>query len=355
MIIGTCGFSWSGSSAVADLLMEFSDIQVYDKIEFLLAYFPDGLEDLDFHLNKNCSKFLSSTVAIPRFRKVANYLLNKPTKGQIKELTEKYLDSITQVTWKGLGQGQILVHNYWMFDHVGKKFTYKFLRRLPVKLCKKINLYPLSNMEFSVCPDNFNEVTLEYTDAILRAIGLDLSRPIVLDQPFAGNDPVKSLKYYRDAKAIIVDRDPRDLYLLAKEYFPKTSYQVPYENVKDFIAYYSNMHKTINNSIENSNILYIRFEELVYEYEATVNRIMEFLKIYNHDLPRKYFVPEQSMVNTRLYIKTNKYSNDIMEIEKTLSQYLYDFDNHSDIFKNEDNDKKIFDKCILSDKYSWRK
>ena len=60
MIIGCTGFSWSGSSAVTDLLMEYSENQVYRK-EFIFAYHPDSLSDLDFHLNDECSKFLSTS------------------------------------------------------------------------------------------------------------------------------------------------------------------------------------------------------------------------------------------------------------------------------------------------------
>ncbi len=87
MIIGTCGFSWSGSSAVADYLAEFEENQVYNEDEFVLAFHPDGLRDLDFQLNCHCSKFLSSTVAIPRFRRVAHYLLEDATHRQIDKIT----------------------------------------------------------------------------------------------------------------------------------------------------------------------------------------------------------------------------------------------------------------------------
>lgn len=343
MIIGATGFSWSGSSAITDLLSEFDECQVYDDIEFILPYHPDGLEDLDFHLNKSCSKFLSSCNAIPRFRKVANYLLNKPTRGEIKKLTDVYLNKITQVKWKGSVQGEFLLHNMRCYKYFGKNFTCKLLRRLSPKLCKRINMYPLQTCEFSIQPENFDEATLEYTDAILKSLGLDISGIIVLDQPFAGNDPIKSLKYFRDAKAIIVDRDPRDLYLLAKEYFTKFSYQIPYENIDDFIKYYSNLHKTLRNSLGSPDVLYIRFEELVYDYENTLNKIMLFLGLTVHNRPKKYFIPEKSMVNTRLYMKCEQYLDDIIKIEKGLSEYLFDFDKYKHKYKLQLKNQQVFD------------
>jgi hypothetical protein len=353
MVVGSAGFSWSGSSAITDLLKEFDDTQVYDQIEFLLAYYPDGLEDLDFHLNVNGSKFLSSSVAIPRFRKVANLLLNNATKGEVKKITDEYLDRLVQVRWKGLAQGQILLHNSWVFKHFAFNFTYKLFRRLPPNLCKKINLYPLNMIELSIEPDQFSEATLEYTDKIIQAMGLDISKTIVLDQPFAGNNPAKSLKYFRNSKAIIVDRDPRELYLLAKVYFPKTSYQIPYERVDDFILYYKNMHKTLAHSMGNSNVLYLRFEDLVYEYDKTVNKVMNFLGLENHARPRTCFVPEKSMVNTRLYIKCKDYADDIKKIEKELSEFIYDFEQYSDKFNNQDIAQQMFDDNPLSIGYKW--
>ena len=69
MTLGICGFTSTGSSAVIDLLHEFDEFQVLDKIEFGISYCPDGLEDLDYHVNKY-SKYTSSVVAIERFRRL---------------------------------------------------------------------------------------------------------------------------------------------------------------------------------------------------------------------------------------------------------------------------------------------
>lgn len=347
MIIGACGFSWSGSSAVADFLSEFEDIQVYDRIEFILSYHPDGLQDLDFHLNSSCSKFLSSNVAIPRFRWIANYLLDKPTKGKIKKITDDYLDSLIQVKWKGLAQGQILVHNKWLFENVGKKISYRFFRRLPESFCKKINLYPISNIEFSVLPDHFEEKTIEFTDNIFKAIGLDVSKHIVLDQPFAGNNPVPDLKYFRDSRAIIVDRDPRELYLLAKHYFPKTSYQVPHDDVKSFVDYYGCMHRTVEEAIKDSRVLYIRFEDLVFNYDMTSRKIIDFLGLKENLNARKCFVPENSMINTCLFLKNHLYDEDIKYIEENLKDYLFDFNNYIELYKDKICEGEMFDENPL--------
>lgn len=325
MIIGTCGFSWSGGSAVADFLAEFDENQVYNENEFILAFFPDGLEDLDYNLNIKCSKFLSSTVAIPRFRKVAHLLLNGPTKGKIDSITENYLKNIIQAKWLGTGQGQILFHNPLIYN-----FAMRCLRHLPVSFCRKFRIYPLLSMEYAIKPKGFIEETQAYTESILKCIGLDVNKNIVLDQPFPGNNPMQCMRYYKDSRAIIVDRDPRDLYLLAKEYYPKRTYSNPHENVDDFISFFYNMHKDLKNVASQKDILYLRFEDLVFEYEETTNKIISFLNLGEHVRPLHHFQPERSMANTRLFNKCTKYPEDIKIIEEKLCDYLFDFDKYSD-------------------------
>lgn len=323
MIIGTCGFSWSGSSAIADFLAEFDENLVYNENEFVLPFFPDGLEDLDYNLNQKCSKFLSSTVAIPRFRKVAKLLLDGPTHGQIENLTEHYLQQIEQARWTGTGQGQILFHNPKMYF-----FSLKVLRHLPPGFCKRYKVYPLRQMEYAIRPDGFYEATQKYTESILRSIGLDLSKNIVLDQPFPGNDPINCMRYFKDARAIIVDRDPRDLYLLAKEYFPRRTYSNPHDTVEEFITFFYHMHKNLVEVATHKDVLYIKFEELVYEYESTTTKIKSFLKLGEHKSPKAHFLPERSMANTRLFDKGCKYNDDIRKIEERLPDYLFDFDKY---------------------------
>ena len=67
--IGVCGNYAAGSGAFLDLLYEFDDTQLLIKKEFMFTYLPDGIEDLDYHIN-NYHKYFSSVVAINRFRKL---------------------------------------------------------------------------------------------------------------------------------------------------------------------------------------------------------------------------------------------------------------------------------------------
>ena len=328
MIVSTAGFSGTGSSAVNEFLAEFEENQVYSRDEFIISYCPDGIEDLDYHLNKGASKFLSSCVAIPRFRKAMNYRLKVETKGKIKELTNAYLDKIIQTSWTGTGQGQEALHNGFLYQNLGVRINMRISKKMPRKLFEKLHLYPLGKMEFSVEPDDFYTHTKDYIDSIFLCFGLDLKKNIVLDQAFAGNNPTKSFPYFRNPKAIVVDRDPRDLYTLFKFVYDRLNYVVPIDNVEDFVTYFLNMHKSmkVNNNCED--VLTLRFEDMVYNYEETTKKIVDFLGLHEHTTPKKYFIPEQSMINTQVYKKHPEISDDIKYIETHLSDYLFDFDKY---------------------------
>ena len=327
MIIGVCGFSWSGSGAVLDYLMEYDHIQIYNR-ELTIAFFPDGLSDLDFQLNENCSKFLSSTVAIPRFEKMVNRVLQRATDGKIKELTARYLESLTQAQWIGAGQGQLVRHNQWFYWHIGNRLLHRVYRKLPPHLCKRFKLYPLTNMRLSIKPDDFLQKTQIYTNEILKLLGLEPDGIVVLNQPFPANNPSRCLRYFRNSKAIVVDRDPRDIYVFLRETFYGNSYSVPVDDVHAFIAYYKSLHAEIETLKTSENILYIRFEDLIYEYTRTTDQINQFLGLPKNENARKYFVPEASMINTRVFEKTQKCYEEVRTIERELPEYLYDFDSY---------------------------
>jgi len=327
MIVGVCGFSWSGSGAVMDYLMQYDNLQIY-KRELTIAYFPDGIGDLDFHLNENCAKFLSSTVAIPRFKKMTKRILKRPTKGAIDKLVDDYIESLVQSKWIGAGQGQLVLHNQWFYWHVGNRLLHRTYRKISPDICTRLRLYPLTEMELSICPDSFIEKTQLFTDNLLVSLGLDVSKTIVLNQAFPANNPKRFLRYFRESKAIVVDRDPRDVFVFLSDVFRGNSYSVPFQNVEEFVKYYRALHNDINKYKKEDNILYLRFEDLIYEYEKTINKINSFLGLDKLEKDRILFVPEQSMINTRVFENSNISKNDLEYIEQELPEYLFDFEKY---------------------------
>lgn len=346
MIIGVCGFTSTGSSAVSDYLKEFSSNSCFDKDEFIITHHPDGLEDLDFHVNRKISKFTSSTIAFLRFRRVSHLLLKDATKGEIDKIVNDYIENICQVKWEGYASNDFVLFNNWFY----KYFWMKIVRsHILEPLANKFNYYPkffpVRTMEYAVKPNDFDEYTKCFVVDVLKALGLDLNKNIVLDQPFAGNDPMRSFKFFDDPVAIIVDRDPRDNYIFAKEVLKARGKQIPTEKVEDFIEYYKTMRNF--DLTENARILKVRFEDMIYQYDCTTEKIKKFLNLNEEDRFKRVFDPNLSKHNTCLYRRFPKYAEDVKKIEVALGEYLYNFEDYESQLPKE-NGKMFYGKSPLN-------
>lgn len=333
MIIGSCGYGATGSSVLTDLLREYDGVQVYDAYEFTIAYRVDGLQDLEYHLMKQYAKNCSGDYAIKRFLEMSNCyktpFIHKPCSGdEFKTLSREFIDGIVQLKYRGVDTADMLTGNVLrnIFAFASKKvFMPKFVEKITHK---PSFLWPCREMYYSIEPENFYDEARQYINKILKAMGADLSKPICLDQPFEGNNPENSMKFFEDSYAVIIDRDPRDLYLEFKytnhpdgKFFPRT-------NVHDFTVYYKNMRK---NQVETSNrVLRIGFEEFIYEYEASVEKLEKFLGLKEHKRPKTGFKPERSINNTQQIRKHPCDVNDIRYIEEHLSEYLFPFEKYPD-------------------------
>lgn len=346
MIVSTCGFGSTGSSAVSDYLLECENFCVFDDVEFNLASRVDGLEDLEYHLMIRNSRLAKGIQAIRRFESLISsssreWIVNtKITKAQIDELTHNYINSITQVSFVGYqprskNSIKAFFEHYW-----GESiFLNRFIPYLEKHgyLKKNIDFYPLGEVKASNKPANFYDATRIYVRDLLTAMGCDFSKNIVLDQGFVGNDPAKSFPFFDNPYAIVVDRDPRDLWIFAHVKLLSRGRFMPVDNVDKFITYYRMMRDNQPYKEKNDRIMTINFEDMVYRYESTSSKIDMFLNLKN--IRRKsIFDPAMSIANTNLIRKFPQYKKDVKKIEASLSEYLYPF--HE--FKNIDNSGQMF-------------
>lgn len=339
MIISTCGFGSTGSSAVSDYLLECDDISLFDGVEFTLASMPDGLEDLEFHLIKQHTRFDSSIFAIYRFRNLVKDMTkiwvknSSITKEQIKSYTDEYLDEITQIKYIGdppeMTRKEMGVINHYLGYSL---FLHRFIYRLErKKKIKKNHVYfPFREISCSIEPENFYTATKKYVKRLLEAMGCNFEKKLVLDQAFAGDNPQKSFCFFENPYAIVVDRDPRDMYIFSKEILLSRGRYMPTDKVEDFIKYYRLLRENQPYLRENPRVLRISFEALVYDYENTTKQINDFLNVKNTK-KKTIFIPEQSAANTNLIRKFPKYSDDIKIIEKELPEYIFNFDEYDHI------------------------
>ena len=336
MIIGTCGFASTGSSAVSDYLKEFDENQVFDRFEFTIPYLPDGLEDLEYHLTQHVCRDDSCGIAIPRFRRIVNKMLIPTLKcrypisrEQLESVADKFIKSIVQLEWKTTKRTDILLNPSWFFYYFGDRtMKYRILPFLQRKIGHVVDMWPYRKVEVSIYPENYVEAAKQFIRDVLGLMGADFNKNIVLDQPFLGSNPVRSFRFFDNPKAIVVDRDPRDNYLFTKQVLYKTENIMPVSDVKTFVKYYRLFRDKHPYKQPNDDVLCIHFEDMVYNYEDTTKWIREFCHLPENPRPKSIFDPHLSIANTQLYMRFPEYGADIEYIKKELPEYLFDFDKY---------------------------
>ena len=339
MAIGVCGYGYSGSGAVIDLLKEYEGLSVLDSNEFCISYDPDGIEDLFYHLVTS-NRFMDSDIAVCRFINYINYSFRprarwgKGVSASVKKITNELISDVCDVCWNGT----------WGRDVKYPSFLGSILKwhvAFPVSKCFKRlfkkYLYPYRTIFLAKKNFDFRARLKQYMSDVLNAIGYSDNDCLVVNQPFSVSNPEKSFPFFNNPKAIIVDRDPRDIYFLCKYELKVNCTWMPLDSVEQFVKYFKNVREHRRFS---ENVLYVRFEDLVYRYNETVKKIESFLGIssINHVNPKSVFKPEISKYNTQLFKKYASCKKEIAIIEKELKDFLFDYSNFDEL----DSYKKAF-------------
>ena len=329
MIVGACGFGSTGSSAVTDYLREFDNFQVIDCIEFSWVSAVDGLIDLDWHLNHPHNRTGDSIVAIERFkqlavRKAKSYQRSGLSQAVFQKSVDDFLNAIIMTSWKW-NRPEKGARPLWDKSLRWLMNKTHFVYRWETKHGRRWNHFPFENVYLSVMPENFEEAAKKHVRELLTGMGADLNKPLILDQPFAGNNPQACFKFYDDPYAIVVDRDPRDNYVFAKTKLLGKWHLMPVEPVEEFVKYYRALRKNQPYTEKNEKILSLKFEDMVYHYDETTKKIRDFLHLSDNPNPKSIFDPEISMPNTQVWKRFPQFAKDIEYIERELSDYLFDY------------------------------
>lgn len=347
-IITCTGFYGTGSSAITDFLSEFDNCTSLGDYEFRFIHEPNGIRDLEYNIIENNHRHNTSN-AIKQYIKYANHLNGDIIRKGYRrywgdyfmEATKKYINNICEVqcgTW-------------WNYDQYQKGTLFNDLDLIYKGICNKLGFVDRSLLTLmgekgyytAISKEEFYQHTQEYISNLINFINKTNSDFIMLDQLVPPVNIDQYLHYFKDdLKVIVVDRDPRDCYLLEAVVW-KTGI-IPYKSVTDFCKWYKIIRKNINVDKENTSvILRINFEDMVYQYDETIAKIMDFigLEVSNHKFVKEKFNPSISINNTNLKYLYPEYRKDIAIIEEELSEHIYDFDNYSQ-YQECRNAKKIF-------------
>lgn len=337
MIIDITGFGWSGSGAIIDLLREYDDIQISKSIELSVLYNVDGIKDLEYKLlHKHCRTF-DSDVAIKRFFRLIDGRYSKIIDKKISLIARQYIENLSGINYTARSIYDRLYFPSYKYNLSGyyNRFIGKFIdnRYLTPVLGKRfvnsLRIHHINTKYLSYNPDNFLVETQLFMKKLLDFIKDDSGRDLVTDHMFPPDNPTPYFKFVQEPiKCIVVRRDPRDTYILAKEIYAG-AIPIPVDSVEKFIWFYK--HIVEEQKIENStDILNLNFEDLIYNYNKTIKRIESFLNINEHNRIGTFFFPEKSINNTQLFKHFRRYEDDIKLIEEQLNKSLYPFDNYSD-------------------------
>lgn len=343
MILDLTSFGWSGCGAYHDLIREYDNIEFPYKgdWEFHLLWTVDGIYDLEHKLCHKSCRVYDSDFAIRRFLDIAKHLNTSSMIGYNRiyknpsfyDISKKYIDKIVKIKFPGHSFDDITHPNKW--EDISSVYNNIINRLLCNRIARKIGLnrigeniqfYNAHTMMVAYHPDDFLQVTQDYLRELISYMRKDNNKVLITDQMFPPDCPELFYKYITEKhKTIIVRRDPRDTYITMKR-GTKFPFPVPH-TIDEFIWFYK--HIVENTKLPNTEYrLSLNFEDIIYKYDETIERIQNFINLGNHTNPKTRFIPEVSINNTQLVNLYPEYSDDIAKIEAALPDSLYPFEKY---------------------------
>ena len=321
------GYGKSGSGACIDLLKEFEHIDGPNR-EFRIAKDPYGILDLELSIVDNW-EFVRHNIAISDF---LDYCAMLGRKDGVLKKTGKNFSELLDVDFMKESVEYVNRINDFMYfgDTMLNRYYLNSFQSFKQRIKSKFGLSNAIPMHFShPSKDKFLIETKQYLRRIFKnyAENKKISK-IVLDQAISPINIKKTLKYFDNAKLIIVDRDPRDIYatminekrLLGSDIMDKNS-------VYKYIAWHHAVRKKeiqdIDDSFMQDKVLRLNFENFFLHYDKTIGCIKEFLDIdFSHQEKGSKFQYES--INKHVGIWKNIPNQDVIScIEKELNRYCF--------------------------------
>lgn len=328
-IISCAGYYDTGSSAVNDYFSEFDNVRVLDSTEFKFLQDCDGVAALEMNLIEHphrhntshaikrfikASKFENGNIFFKRYRKVWG--------DKYMQFTNEYVNEITDLQtvsfWRGdaIERGEFFYILDALVSVISKKINKRYLTSI-LSLRKEMGFFT------SITREDFYAATKRYTSKLFNYVGGD-SDFLIVDQLVPPSEISKYMNYVDNLSVIVVDRDPRDVYLIDLQcpYWRK----IPYK-VEDFCQWYRIIREHRKKDEHCDNAIFINFEDLVYDYNNTTQKLREFIGINEdlHKCPLCHFNPNVSIKNTRLWERYINNEYEVKYIEDNLAEYLYNY------------------------------
>lgn len=334
--LATTGYYGSGSSAITDLVNEYSSVLQPKGTNFELSFFfgYHGILNLYNWIIKEryCQKEAIVDFMHDAERKAClgtkmNY--EKYFDGHFMECTREYIRKIQgtelgmyyyrdfmRMPWLNVCIYRIL-NKLYSVGNVMYNRTHSDVREKTIKLFGKREmryLYEISEKDF------INESKM-YLASLFE--NLDIKHDIVMGDGLIGTFNLDDISlFFDDIRIAIVDRDPRDIYLTEKYVYKSGS--IPGE-LESFCNWFKTRHHMY--TYNNCSVINIRFEDMIYKYDKTISELEAFfgLSPLNHVDKGHFFIPEKSRNNTRLWKKYTGEDENMEYIKRALSDWIYPY------------------------------
>lgn len=326
----TCAsYYGSGSSAIIDLFSEFENVYSFGNEEFRFIQDPDGIRDLEYNLVENFNRH-NSGHAIKRYIRLIDFYSNpfygakyeKIFNNKWKTKSLEYINSLTDFTYNG----------WWQYDLIDRGKIFYFRKRilnklLQMTLWKTKSERTLNSMksEITYCSHPSSVEFVSKTKKYIENLFEDFNdkKYLAIDQLLPPTNINQYLKYFDNIKVVVVDRDPRDIYLLEKYVWKDGIIPNTPEKFCEWFLY-TRKHRETDDLCTNE-IIFIQFEDLIYKYEETISSLIKWtgMSLGKHINKSLYLNPSKSINNTKLWNKMDCNKTEIAYIEEKLHKYLY--------------------------------
>jgi hypothetical protein len=255
---------------------------------------------------------------------------NKFSNGNFMKITEQYVDDLAFLRFPG----------NWFMDDCGKTAIRILLDNIKRRLGYSKEEFFMIHPE----RDKFVKATQKFINSIIDEFNLWANQHskvkdggsnvdwVIFDQAIWPQAYLKALDYFENAKIIVVDRDPRDVYLSVsglksdspvgkhRSYCPS--------DPESFARYYRKLMENYKFD-EGSTLLRITFEDFNLRHEETSALVRNFLDIdvQDHLIPQTFYRNEQSSARIGKWRNCSKEESEAIKIiSEMLPEYCYPLD-----------------------------
>lgn len=338
-IISSTGYGFTGSTAITDLVKEYSGVETCKYSGYELKFFHDtkGIINLKNYMVNNRTPAAMNDAALDYLNKCKEWASSGTAMNyelffgnQFMKHSLKYLENLGGEIYMDVHDFSNLSNFENFITRVVNKLQYtwhsltykepygqKHLRPIPLFADNKRNYL------FDLDEDKFTNITKLYFQCLMNAFTEKEFANIHELVPISLID--ECCRYFDDIYIITTERDPRDIYLNAKHRWLTLDH--PSKDVVFFCEHYKWLRSLIPKT-KKKEVIKIQFEDLVFDYEKTVKRIEDFcgLNSENHINKKQFFNPDKAKLNCNLIGVYKEEKRNIEYIERELTDWLFDFD-----------------------------